>query len=146
MKEVRIGKWQPLGGVRLKSWAIYSILLLLGLGNAVAGVAEWHGCVGMMVFNGVCVAALIVAVIHKVLQMEPRKMWRVLAFLLTALGVLAVFCSEFLAADIEPWLKTLLLVAGSVLLLMGGISMVRWRRYSFERKEQLQNDRPKKRK
>jgi hypothetical protein len=38
---------------------------------------------------------------------------------------------------------TTLLAVGAVLLLLGGVSMVRWRRYSFERKEQLQKDRNK---
>lgn len=143
MKEVRIGKWQPLGGIRLKSWAIYSLLLLLGLGNALAGALEWHDTLAMLVFNGVCIVALVVAVMHKVLTMEPRKKWRVLAFLFTAMGVLAVFCSEFLANDIEQWLKILLLVAGSVLILLGGVSMVCWRRYSFAHKEHLQSNRSK---
>ena len=97
----------------------------------------------MLIFNGVCVAVLVVAVLHKIFTMEARKMWRILAFLLSALGVLSVFCSQFLANEIEPWLMTSLLAVGATLLLIGGVSMVRWRRYSFERKEQLKNDRKK---
>ncbi|MBO5687666.1 MAG: hypothetical protein J6R84_05570 [Alistipes sp.] len=119
------------------------ILLLLGAGNAVAAIFEWYDSKGMLIFNGVCVAILIVAVMHKIFSMEARKMWRILAFLLSALGVLAVFCSQFLASDIEPWLMTTLLAVGATLLLLGGISMVRWRRYSFERKDQLHNVRKK---
>ncbi|MBQ5720581.1 MAG: hypothetical protein IIV65_08535, partial [Alistipes sp.] len=113
------------------------------VGNAVAAVFEWYDSVGMLIFNGLCVVLLIAAVMHKVFNMEPRKKWRILAFLLSTIGVLAVFCSQFLASDIEPWLMITLLAVGAVLLLLGGISMVCWRRFSFERKEQLQNKRKK---
>ena len=128
---------------RMRNIITSVILLLLGVGNAAAAILEWYDSKGMLFFNGVCVAVLVVAVMHKVFSMEARKMWRILAFLLSSLGVLTVFCSQFLASDIEPWLMTTLLAAGAVLLLLGGVSMVRWRRYSFERKEQLQKDRNK---
>ena len=143
MKGVQIGKWQPLGGVRLKSRAIYAVLLLLGLGNVVAGVMEWHDTVAMLVFNGVCVVGLVIAVMHKILTMEPRKKWRVLSFLLSTLGVLSVFCSQFIEEGLYEWQKILLLVVGAVLLAIGGISIVRWRRYSLAHKEELQNSRRK---
>ena len=129
--------------VKIKNVVVYVILLLLGAGNAAAAILEWYDSKGMLIFNGVCVAVLIVAVMHKIFTMEARKMWRILAFLLSTIGVLAVFCSQFLASDIEPWLMITLLAVGAVLLLLGGISMVRWRRESFERKEQLQNKRKK---
>ena len=128
---------------RMRNIITSVILLLLDVGNAAAAILEWYDSKGMLIFNGVCVIVLVVAVMHKVFSMEARKMWRILAFLLSSLGVLAVFCSQFLASDIEPWLMTTLLAAGAVLLLLGGVSMVRWRRYSFERKEQLQKDRNK---
>lgn len=128
---------------RMRNIITSVILLLLGVGNATAAILEWYDSKGMLIFNGVCVAVLVVAVMHKIFSMEARKMWRILAFLLSSLGVLAVFCSQFLASDIEPWLMTTLLAVGAVLLLLGGVSMVRWRRYSFERKEQLQKDRNK---
>jgi peptidoglycan/LPS O-acetylase OafA/YrhL len=129
--------------VRIKNVVVNVILLLLGVGNAVAAVFEWYDSAGMLIFNGLCVVLLIAAVMHKVFNMEPRKKWRILAFLLSTIGVLAVFCSQFLASDIEPWLMITLLAVGAVLLLLGGISMVCWRRFSFERKEQLQNKRKK---
>lgn len=129
--------------VKIKNVVVNVILLLLGVGNAVAAVFEWYDSVGMLLFNGLCVALLVAAVMHKVFGMEPRKKWRILAFLLSTMGVLAVFCSQFLASDIESWLMITLLAVGAVLLLLGGISMVCWRRFSFERKEQLQNKRKK---
>ena len=128
---------------RMRNIITSVIMLLLGVGNAAAAILEWYDSKGMLIFNGVCVVVLVVAVMHKVFSMEARKMWRILAFLLSSLGVLTVFCSQFLASDIEPWLMTTLLAVGAVLLLLGGVSMVRWRRYSFERKEQLQKDRNK---
>ena len=128
---------------RMRNIITSVILLLLGVGNVAAAILEWYDSKGMLIFNGVCVVVLVVAVMHKVFSMEARKMWRILAFLLSSLGVLTVFCSQFLASDIEPWLMTTLLTVGAVLLLLGGVSMVRWRRYSFERKEQLQKDRNK---
>ena len=128
---------------RMRNIITSVILLLLGVGNAAGAILEWYDSKGMLIFNGVCVVVLVVAVMHKVFSMEARKMWRILAFLLSSLGFLAVFCSQFLASDIEPWLMTTLLAVGAVLLLLGGVSMVRWRRYSFERKEQLQKDRNK---
>ncbi len=143
MKGVQIGKWQPLGGIRLKSWAIYSVLLLLGLGNVVAGVMEWHDTVAMLVFNGVCVVGLVIAVMHKIFTMEPRKMWRVLSFLMSVLGVLSVFCAQFIEDRLYLWQKILLLVVGIVLLTIGGISIVRWRRYSLAHKEELHRQRNK---
>lgn len=129
--------------VKIRNVVVNVILLLLGVGNAVAAILEWYDSNGMLIFNGVCVAVLIVAVLHKIFTMEARKMWRILAFLLSAFGVLAVFCSEFLANEIESWLKMLLLVAGSVLILLGAISMVRWRRESLGRKSELQDKRKK---
>ena len=143
MKGVQIGKWQPLGGIRLKSKAIYAVLLLLGLGNVAAGVMEWHDTMAMMVFNGLCVVGLVIAVMHKILTMEPRKKWRVLSFLLSTLGVLSVFCSQFIEDKLYEWQKILLLVVGAVLLAIGGMSIVRWRRYSLAHKEELRRQRNK---
>ena len=143
MKGVQIGKWQPLGGIRLKSKAIYAVLLLLGLGNVAAGVMEWHDTMAMMVFNGLCVVGLVIAVMHKIFTMEPRKKWRVLSFLLSTLGVLSVFCSQFIEDKLYEWQKILLLVVGAVLLAIGGMSIVRWRRYSLAHKEELRRQRNK---
>lgn len=134
-----------MAGFRIRNIITNVILLLLGVGNATAAICEWYDSVGMLIFNGVCVTILIGAVLHKILTMEPRKRWRILAFLLSTMGVLAVFCSEFLADEIEAWLRTTLFIVGAVLLLLGGVSMVYWRRESLERKEQLQKERPKRR-
>lgn len=142
MKGIQIGKFQ-LGGFRLKGWAITISLAIMGIGNAVASAFELHDTTGMLAFNGVCVVLLVTAVLIKIFSLEPRKRWRILAFLFSTLGVLAVFCSQFLANDIETWLMITLLAVGATLLLLGGISMVRWRRESFNRKEYLKQQRDK---
>lgn len=144
MKGVQIGKWQPLGGIRLKSWAIYAVLLLLGLGNVVAGVMEWHDTMAMMVFNGVCVVGLVIAVMHKIFTMEPRKMWRVLSFIVPVLGVILLLCARVADSTNEyPNLIMPLIVVGTLLLAVGVVCLVRWRRYSLAHKEELQNSRRK---
>lgn len=144
MSGIKVGKWQPLGGIRLKSWAIYSVLLLLGLGNAVAGAMEWHDTVAMLVFNGVCIVALVVAVMHKVLMMEPRKKWRILSFIVPAMGVISLLCARVADSSNEyPNLIAPLIVLGVLLLVVGIVCIVRWRRYSFAHKSDLQQKRSK---
>ena len=145
MKGVQIGKWQPLGGIRLKSWAIYAVLLLLGLGNVVAGVMEWHDTMAMMVFNGVCVVGLVIAVMHKIFTMEPRKKWRILSFIVPVLGVILLLCARVADSTNEyPNLIMPLIVVGTLLLAVGVVCLVRWRRYSLAHKADLQQTRNKK--
>ena len=144
MKGVQIGKWQPLGGIRLKSWAIYAVLLLLGLGNVVASVMEWHDTMAMMVFNGVCVVGLVIAVMHKIFTMEPRKMWRILSFIVPVLGVILFLFSRVADSTNEyPNLIMPLIVVGTLLLAVGVVCLVRWRRYSLAHKADLQQKRKK---
>ena len=145
MKGVQIGKWQPLGGIRLKSWAIYAVLLLLGLGNVVAGVMEWHDTMAMLVFNGVCVVGLVIAVMHKIFTMEPRKKWRILSFIVPVLGVILLLCARVADSTNEyPNLIMPLIVVGTLLLAVGVVCLVRWRRYSLAHKADLQQTRNKK--
>ena len=144
MKGVQIGKWQPLGGIRLKSWAIYAVLLLLGLGNALAGAMEWHDTVAMLVFNGVCVVGLVIAVMHKIFTMEPRKKWRILSFIVPVLGVVLLLCARVADSTNEyPNLIMPLIVVGTLLLAVGVVCLVRWRRYSLAHKEELHRQRNK---
>ena len=144
MKGVQIGKWQPLGGIRLKSWAIYAVLLLLGLGNVVASVMEWHDTMAMMVFNGVCVVGLVIAVMHKIFTMEPRKMWRVLSFIVPVLGVILLLCARVADSTNEyPNLIMPFIIVGVLFLALGVVCLVRWRRYSLAHKADLQQKRKK---
>ena len=144
MKGVQIGKWQPLGGIRLKSKAIYAVLLLLGLGNVAAGVMEWHDTMGMLVFNGVFIVLLILAVMQKVMQMEPRKMWRVLSFIVPGGGMLALFCARVADSNNEyPNLIAPLIVVGVLLFVAGAVCIIRWRKYSLAHKELLKQQRNK---
>lgn len=138
MGGIQIGKFR-LGGFRLKSLAINAVLLLLGVGNAVAAVAEWYDSAGMLVYNGVCVALLVLAVMHKVLTMEPRKKWRILSFIVPAMGVISLLCARVVDSTNEyPNLIMPLIILGAVLLVVGVVCIVRWRRYSLARKAELQ--------
>ena len=144
LKFVRIGNWQPIGGIRLKSWVIGAILLLLGLGNVVASVMEWHDTMAMMVFNGVCVVGLVIAVMHKIFTMELRKMWRILSFIVPVLGVILLLCARVADSTNEyPNLIMPLIVVGTLLLAVGVVCLVRWRRYSLAHKADLQQKRKK---
>ncbi len=143
MKGIQIGKFR-IGGFRLKGWAISISLAIMGIGNAVASAFELHDTTGMLAFNGVCAAALVVAVLIKVFSLEPRKKWRILSFLTPGTGIVALFCARMIDStnSYPQWVMPLLAI-GSVLILLGAICIVRWRRESFERKEQLQNKRKK---
>ena len=144
LKFIRIGNWQPIAGIRLKSWVIGAILLLLGLGNAVAGAMEWHDTMGMLVFNGVFIVLLILAVMQKVMQMEPRKMWRVLSFIVPGGGMLALFCARVADSNNEyPNLIAPLIVVGVLLFVAGAVCIIRWRKYSLAHKELLKQQRNK---
>ena len=143
MKGIQIGKFR-IGGFRLKGWAISISLAIMGIGNAVASAFELHDTTGMLIFNGACVVALIVAVMIKVFSLEPRKKWRILSFLTPGTGIVALFCARMIdSTNSYPQWVMPLLVIGSVLILLGAICIVRWRRESIERKEQLQNKRKK---
>ncbi len=130
--------------VRIKNVVVNVILLLLGVGNAVAAVFEWYDSVGMLIFNGLCVVLLIAAVIHKVFGMEPRKKWRILSFITPGVGAIAIFCARMIDStnSYPQWVLPLLAI-GSVLILLGAICIVRWRRESLGRKSELQNKRKK---
>lgn len=143
MKGIQIGKFR-IGGFRLKGWAISISLAIMGIGNAVASAFELHDTTGMLAFNSACVAALVVAVLIKVFSLEPRKKWRILSFLTPGTGIVALFCARMIDStnSYPQWVMPLLAI-GSVLILLGAICIVRWRRFSFERKEQLQNKRKK---
>lgn len=143
MKGIQIGKFR-IGGFRLKGWAISISLAIMGIGNAVASAFELHDTTGMLAFNGACVAVLVVAVLIKVFSLEPRKKWRILSFLTPGTGIVALFCARMIdSTNSYPQWVIPLLVIGSVLILLGAICIVRWRRESFKRKEQLQNKRKK---
>ena len=130
--------------VRIKNVVVNVILLLLGVGNAVAAVFEWYDSAGMLIFNGLCVVLLIAAVMHKVFNMEPRKKWRILSFIMPGAGAIAIFCARMIDStnSYPQWILPLLAI-GSMMILLGAICIVRWRRESLGRKSELQNKRKK---
>ena len=130
--------------VRIKNVVVNVILLLLGVGNAVAAVFEWYDSAGMLIFNGLCVVLLIAAVMHKVFNMEPRKKWRILSFIMPGAGAIAIFCARMIDStnSYPQWVLPLLAI-GSVMILLGAICIVRGRSESPGRKSELQNKRKK---
>ena len=98
----------------------------------------------MLIFNGLCVVLLIAAVMHKVFNMEPRKKWRILSFIMPGAGAIAIFCARMIDStnSYPQWVLPLLAI-GSVMILLGAICIVRWRRESLGRKSELQNKRKK---
>ena len=99
---------------------------------------------GMLVFNGVCIVLLILAVMQKVMQMEPRKKWRILSFIVPVLGVILLLCARVADSTNEyPNLIMPLIVVGTLLLAVGVVCLVRWRRYSLAHKADLQQKRKK---
>lgn len=131
-------------GASLRRWAAgIVVLVLLGLGNAMAAVFEWHNSVAMLLFNGLCVVALVGVVLEKILLMEPRKKWRILSFLVPAFSVLAfIAVSAMYGGRYQLW-AVLLAIVGVVALIYGVVCMVRWRRFSLEHKEFLKQQRDK---
>lgn len=141
MKGIQIGKFQ-IGGFRLKGWAICIALAIMGIGNAIAGVAEWHDTVGMLIFNGVCVVALIAAVLIKIFSLEPRKKWRVLSFLTPGVGIAALFCGRMIdSTNSYPQWVTPLLVLGVALIILGAVCIAHWRKESLAHKKYLKQQR-----
>ena len=130
--------------VRIKNVVVNVILLLLGVGNAVAAVFEWYDSVGMLIFNGLCVVLLIAAVMHKVFNMEPRKKWRILSFIMPGAGAIAIFCARMIDStnSYPQWILPLLAI-GLVMILLGAICIVRWRRESLGRKSELKKKKKK---
>lgn len=114
-------KSQMRADVSMKRWIVVAVVLvLLGLGNALAGVFEWHDTIVMLIFNCVCVVALVAVVVARIFLMEPRKKWRLLSFLVPALACVGV-----------------------MLIIYGVMCVVRWRKYSFAHKEHLRKLRDK---
>lgn len=66
-------------------------------------------------------------------EMSKREMvYAVLAAIFSLLGVVSIFCTQFLAAELGSQQKIILFVVGIVLLNVGGICLVRWRRNKFQ--------------
>ena len=135
---------QMSAGASLKRWiAVAVVLLLLGLGNALAGVFEWHDAMAMLIFNCVCVVALIAVVVERILHMEPRKKWRLLSFLVPACGVIIfITACAVNGGEYDSFVSGLVCV-GVMFIIYGVMCVVRWRKYSFAHKEHLRKLRDK---
>ena len=137
-------KSQMRADVSMKRWIVVAVVLvMLGLGNALAGVFEWHDTIVMLIFNCVCVVALIAVVVERILYMEPRKKWRLLSFLVPACGVLSLITAYAVNGSEYDSFVPALACVGVMLIIYGVMCVVRWRKYSFAHKEHLRKLRDK---
>ena len=137
-------KSQMRADVSMKRWIVVAVVLvLLGLGNALAGVFEWHDTIVMLIFNCVCVVALVAVVMARIFLMEPRKKWRLLSFLVPACGVLSLITAYAVNGSEYDSFVPALACVGVMLIIYGVMCVVRWRKYSFAHKEHLRKLRDK---
>lgn len=137
-------KSQMRAGASLKRWiAVAVVLVLLGLGNVLAGVFEWHDTMAMLIFNCVCIVALVAVLVERILLMEPRKKWRLLSFLVPACGVLVLITAYAANGGEYDGFVPALACVGAMLIIYGVSCIVRWRTYSFAHKEHLRKLRDK---
>ena len=137
-------KSQMRADVSMKRWIVVAVVLvLLGLGNALAGVFEWHDTIVMLIFNCVCVVALVAVVVARIFLMEPRKKWRLLSFLVPASSVLSLITAYAVNGSEYDSFVPALACVGVMLIIYGVMCVVRWRKYSFAHKEHLRKLRDK---
>ena len=137
-------KSQMRADVSMKRWIVVAVVLvLLGLGNALAGVFEWYDTIVMLIFNCVCVVALVAVVVARIFLMEPRKKWRLLSFLVPACGVLSLITAYAVNGSEYDSFVPALACVGVMLIIYGVMCVVRWRKYSFAHKEHLRKLRDK---
>lgn len=137
-------KSQMRADVSMKRWIVVAVVLvLLGLGNALAGVFEWHDTIVMLIFNCVCVVALVAVVVARIFLMELRKKWRLLSFLVPACGVLSLITAYAVNGSEYDSFVPALACVGVMLIIYGVMCVVRWRKYSFAHKEHLRKLRDK---
>ena len=137
-------KSQMRADASVKRWAAVGIILaMLGLGNALAGVFEWHDTMAMLIFNCVCVVVLMTVVAEKISLMEPRKKWRLMSFVVPSWGVIALVAARAVDGSEYDRLVPALGCVGAMLIIYGVSCVVRWRKYSFAHKEHLRKLRDK---
>lgn len=128
----------------MRRWMVgVAVLVLLGLGNALASMLEWHDYVAMLIFNCICVFALVAVVLEKISIMESRKKWRLLSFLFPICGVLAFVAARAVdGGEYDKFVPALVFV-GVMLIVYGVVCIVRWRKQSLAHKDFLRKQRDK---
>jgi hypothetical protein len=128
--------------VRLRNRILLGAVAALAIVNALAAYFDIHSTKGIVVCNVLGVVAIAVAIALEFARMIPRKRWRTLSFLMPSLGVVALFCGRVM--DAEGTVGSRVAIAVGVLIIFYGVVCAfKWRRYSLERRDSLQQSRKK---
>jgi uncharacterized membrane protein len=128
--------------VRLRNRILLGAVAALAIVNALAAYFDIHSTKCIVVCNVLGVAAIAVAIAVEFNRMIPRKRWRTLSFLMPSLGVAALFCGRVMDAEGAAGSRVAIAV-GVLIIFYGVVCAFKWRRYSLERRDSLQQSRKK---
>jgi uncharacterized membrane protein len=128
--------------VRLRNRILLGAVAALAIVNALAAYFDIHSTKGIVICNVLGVVAIAVAIAVEFARMIPRKRWRTLSFLMPSLGVVALFCGRVMDAEGTAGSKVAIAV-GVLIIFYGVVCAFKWRRYSLERRDSLQQSRKK---
>ena len=129
--------------VRLRNRILLGAVAALAVVNALAAYFDIHSTKGIVVCNVLGVAAIVVAIAVEFGRMIPRKRWRTLSFLMPSLGVAALFCGRVMDAEGAAVGGRVAVAVGVLIIFYGVVCAFKWRRYSLERRDSLQQSRKK---
>ena len=126
--------------VRLRNRILLGAVAAMAIVNALAAYFDIHSTKGIVVCNVLGVVAIAVAIAVEFARMIPRKRWRTLSFLMPSLGVVALFCGRVMDAEGTTGSRVAIAV-GVLIIFYGVVCAFKWRRYSLERRDSLQQSR-----
>ncbi len=129
--------------VRLRNRLLLGAVTALAVVNAVAGYFDIHSSAAIVVCNALGVAVMVAAIWVEFARMIPRKRWRALSFLVTGIGVAALFCGTAMKQEAQNEWAMPVVGVGVALIMLGGVCAVHWRRYSLAYRDKLQQERRK---
>lgn len=129
--------------VRLRNRLLMGAVAALAIVNAVAGYFDIHNTVAIVVCNALGVAVMVAALWVEFARMIPRKRWRALSFLVPSVAVIVIFYATAMKQAGDGEWSTAVMGVGVVLLVMGGVCAMHWRKHSLACKEKLQHERRK---
>ena len=129
--------------VRLRNRILLGAVAALAVVNALAAYFDIHSTKGIVVCNVLGVVAIAVAIAVEFNRMIPRKRWRTLSFLMPSLGVAALFCGRVMDAEGAAVGGRVAVAVGLLVIFYGVVCAFKWRRYSLERRDSLQQSRQK---
>ena len=128
--------------VRLRNRILLGAVAALAIVNALAAYFDIHSTKCIVVCNVLGVAAIAVAIAVEFNRMIPRKRGRTLSFLMPSLGVVALLSGRVMDAEGTAGSRVAIAV-GVLIIFYGVVCAFKWRRYSLERRDSLQQSRKK---